>query len=53
MSEHGIYAVFHNGCKTCPAAVIEQSGDAEVLFNDISFFGDLFIPGNLGLRGLN
>jgi len=48
LPEHGIDAVFHNGGKPCPAAIIKQGGQAKILFDNVSFFGDGFVSGDFG-----
>ena len=48
LPEHGIDTVFDDGGKPCAAAVIKQRCDAKILPNDVSFFGDGLVAGDLG-----
>jgi hypothetical protein len=48
LPEHGIDKVFDDGGRPCATAVIKQRCDAKILLNDISFFGDGLVAGDLG-----
>jgi len=39
-----IELIFSNVCKSCPFGMILKVTDSKILFNDVSDFGDFFIP---------
>ena len=52
LSKPGIQIVLHDGCKSCSLGFVMKVTDPKILFDDVTYFGDLFVSLDFPIREL-